>query len=143
MAARLSTTTGSGSGPLRSELADRSLPAEFGADCSAVRSEVTAIAAIVNDVEPHRVGYLGRQCGAGVGAEVAFPNAVDELRQVRAGGVGDLNGADVLRQIVDEARIHRNIHDAAIHQPAMAEFAPNQLPAPPAGNGQPPDRDGA
>src|SRR5713226_9332337 len=97
MAAPLSTTTGSGSGQLPSDRGGScALPAEFGADRSAVRGEIAAEATVVNAVEPHRVGHLGRQCRTGVGAEVAFPNARHELRQVYAGRIGDLNRSDVL-----------------------------------------------
>ena len=42
---------------------------------SAVRGEIAAEAAVIDGVEPQRVGHLGRQRRAGVGAEVAFPIA--------------------------------------------------------------------
>src|SRR4051794_15550661 len=101
MAARRSMTTRSGSGWRRLERSE----SEFGADGSAVRSEVAAEAAVVNSVETHDVGHLGRQRRTGIGAEIAFPHTGNELRRVGR-RVADLQHAEVLRQVVDKPPVH-------------------------------------
>src|SRR6202790_4397214 len=99
------------------------LPLQLDADRALVRLHRGAEFAVIIGVEPRAVAQDERSGRAGIGAKLAFAEA---LQGNALGAEADGDRAEILRDIVDELSVGRQIENLLIEDPVVPDLHAGQ-----------------